>query len=128
MTTDLLRCYFSRQGTQKKIFSLVFISCHNSLTQSNITIGHKFHRHVFLYQTFFSQCHKKWGQSIKKNFLSSFARKLKLKPIADDHNAKKCKNCIKKEEKVGLSMNSTVLVDLLMMKLIKVKTEKFEAF
>ena len=129
MRTDLLRCYFSRQGTQKKIFSLVFISCHNSLTQRTITIGHKFHRHVFLYQTFFSQCHKKWGQSIKKNFLSSFARKLKLKPIADDHNAKKVQKLHqKKEEKVGLSMNSTVLVDLLMMKLIKVKTEKFEAF
>ena len=99
MRTDLLSCYFSRQGTQKKIFSLVFISCHNSLTQSNITIGHKFHRHVFLYQTFFSQCHKKWGQSIKKNFLSSFARKLKLKPIADDHNAKKVQKLHQKRRK-----------------------------
>ena len=99
MRTDLLRCYFSRQGTQKKIFSLVFISCHNSLTQRTITIGHKFHRHVFLYQTFFSQCHKKWGQSIKKNFLSSFARKLKLKPIADDHNAKKVQKLHQKRRK-----------------------------
>ena len=66
------------------------------------------------------------GTNNKKNFLSSFARKLKLKPIADDHNAKKVQKLHQK--KIVLSMNSTVLVDLLMMKLIKVKTEKFEAF
>ena len=64
------------------------------------------------------------GTKHKKNFLSSFARKLKLKPIADDHNAKKVQKLHQKKKNVVLSMNSTVLVDLLMMELIKVQTEK----
>ena len=39
------------------------------------------------------------GTKHKKNFLSSFARKLKLKPIADDHNAKKVQKLHQKKKR-----------------------------